>query len=344
MQLDLPPGDHLNGPAIPVHTMGPIEACGEVLPVPGGRAHLWPPMDPFGHRLQLFTGKGGVGKSTVVAAMALRAAAQGHRPLVVELGHRATMESLFGVPVGYEPREVGGGVSAMNMALEDALLDYVAGQVRVRRLAGRIVSNPTLARFFRAAPAVAEVVTLHKLAQLVAAGEHHPIFVDLDATGHALMFLALPEVFEGLATAGPLRAVLERTTTLLRDHERTVLHLVTVPAPLPIQETRELYAKLKADARVRLGALIVNRVPRRPLAASEEVALDALGEEAAPDVALARRQLRRVARAARAVEELRTLGPPLLPLPELPPFEGERAPAALAQLGAILQRAMEAAP
>lgn len=297
-------------------------------------------MDPFRHRVQLFTGKGGVGKSTVVAALALRAAARGLRPLVVELGHRATMGSIFGRAIDYEPIAVGAGVHAMNVVLERALLDYVAEQVRLRGVAQRIVNNPTLERFFHAAPAVAEVVTLRKLERLAAAGDHHPIFVDLDATGHALMFLALPEVFEGLATSGPLRAVLDATTALLRDRERTVLHLVTVPAPLPLRETQELHTRLVADGRVGLGALIVNRVPRRPLTEQEEAALASLGEEAAADVALARRQLRRFARAEQAIAELRALGRPVVTLPELPLVEEGGVTPQLGALGEALERGL----
>ena len=109
-------------------------------------------LDPFQHRVQLFTGKGGVGKSSVVAAVALAAAEAGHRPLVVELGHRATMETLFEAPaIGYEPTPVGDGVAALNMELDEALTDYIAAQVRVRGVAKRVVANETLRRLGRSA-------------------------------------------------------------------------------------------------------------------------------------------------------------------------------------------------
>jgi anion-transporting ArsA/GET3 family ATPase len=76
--------------------------------------------------LQLVTGKGGVGKSSVVAALALRAAKRGKRPLIVELGHRATMQSIFGMDaLGHAPVEVGGGVRAMNIDFRAAISDYV---------------------------------------------------------------------------------------------------------------------------------------------------------------------------------------------------------------------------
>ena len=80
---------------------------------------------PFDRRVQLFTGKGGVGKTSVVLGLALEAARRGHRPLIVELGHRASVPALLGkdssVAVGYAPVELVPGVFAMNMTLDDAL-------------------------------------------------------------------------------------------------------------------------------------------------------------------------------------------------------------------------------
>jgi anion-transporting ArsA/GET3 family ATPase len=265
--------------------------------------------------VQLFTGKGGVGKSSVVAAHALACARAGLRPLVVELGHRATMESIFDVrSIGYEPTDVGDGVRACNLALEDALIDYVREQVKVRAVARRVVTQPTLRRFFEAAPAVNEVVALRRLAKLADSGEFHPILVDLDATGHALMFLGLADVFEGLVGSGPLQAILDATTSLLRDEARTVLHLVTLPAELPARETRELFVRLSAERRVGLGALVINRVPERTFDDAEladvarlvaESSDRTIAERLARDLALAERELRRVGHAHAQIEALR---------------------------------------
>jgi len=243
--------------------------------------------------VQLFTGKGGVGKTTVVGALAVRAAELGHRPLIVELGHRASMATLFGVPeIAYAPTAVGHGVHAMNVDLEEAIADYITAQVKVRAVARAAMRSTTLKRFFHAAPAVAEVATLHKLRLLAEAergGEPrwYPILVDLDATGHALMFLELPRVFEGIAREGPLRTLLDGFSALLRDAPTTALHLVTVPGELPVHETLELYDSLHHDPRVALGGLGVNMVPP-PVLSAEEVAL--LGElEARADLSLATR-------------------------------------------------------
>ncbi|MBX3251055.1 MAG: hypothetical protein KF901_28010, partial [Myxococcales bacterium] len=303
--------------------------------------------DPFQHRVQLFTGKGGVGKSSVIAALALTAAEEGHRPLIVELSHRATFGALFGEDLGYEPREVAPGVFATHVRDEDAVHDYVLERVKLRGVARRIVEQPALARFFEAAPAVAEVATLHRLTRLADAGAYHPIFVDLDATGHALMFLELPRVFEGLTGAGPLRALLERATALLHDGERTILHLVTLPAELPARETRQLHAALVGSSEdrasraasgagtVALGALFVNRVPREPLSAAEAALVEGRpGEVCEEDLALARRAQREHAAALEQLSRLtRELGLPSVGLPEVPALRRAVDLASLAVLG-----------
>ncbi len=284
-------------------------------------------MAPADRRLHLFTGKGGVGKSTVVAASALAAAQAGRRPLIVELGHRATMGAIFDAPVGADPTPVAPGVHALNVDFHEALTDYVAEQTRVRALAKRIVASDAIARFFAAAPAVSEVVTLRRLERLVDEEQRgrprwDPVLVDLDATGHALMFLALPDVFADLATRGPLAAFLRSLTALLSDRERTALDLVTLPDELPAHETRELHAAVEAKGHVPLGRLVINRMPPEPLSAATRARLPALaaaGMEA--EVKLAERLEREHERALQIANELEeALGMPTVRLPELEPF------------------------
>lgn len=293
-------------------------------------------------RLALFTGKGGVGKSTVVAALAMEAGRRGRRPLVIELGHRASMQAVFGVAhVGHEPVDVGGGVHACNIELDEALRDYVADHVPVAALARRIAESSSLARFFEAAPAVGEVLTLQRIEQLMAArapdggARWDPILVDFDATGHALMFLELPKVFEGLVPGGPVRRLLDGFSALLSDPTATRLHLVTLPARLPVQETLELHDKLAAEHAVRLGGLFVNRVPAQPWE-GDPGAIDALlGQldgEPARDLQLLRRAIDRHAAAQAAMARLDALPLPRVALPQLSTRLDRRALTALGRI------------
>lgn len=287
-----------------------------------------PPQTLLDRRLLMFTGKGGVGKSTVVAAVAIEAARRGGRPLVVELGHRASMEPVFNVSgIGYEPKAVGRGVHAMNMDFQLALQDYITEHVRVQRLTKAILQNKALQRFFAAAPSVSEVATLNKLSALEretvdGKPKWDPILVDLDATGHALMLLNTPNVMNRLVGQGPMRRLIDGFSELLRDPKRSVLSLVTLPRELVAQETKELYQKLRSEHDVPLGTLFVNQVPQLDVDAEAMAQLDAArgkapegGDEFAA-LNLLERHAERVERARVQIDALRNSVD--LPMVELP--------------------------
>ena len=285
-------------------------------------------------RLLLFTGKGGVGKTTLVAALALEAARRDRRPLIVELGHRASMEAVFeSGEISYTPRDVGRGVHAMNLDFESALADYFEEHIPVKRVARTIMRNKTLQKFFHAAPSVSEVATLNKLSTLESergpGGGYRwdPIFVDLDATGHAVMLLNLPSVMDGLIGDGPMRRMVDGFSSLLTDPRRTILNLVTLPRELPAQETVELHERLTKHHEVELGALFINQVPPRPLSPMQAGMLDRLEhrsrevgiETLVDDVEIARRAMRYHANARAQINRLqRDIDMPLVELVTVP--------------------------
>lgn len=320
------------------------------------------PSSLFERRLLLFTGKGGVGKTTVVAALALEAARRGRRPLIVELGHRASMEGLFpdAGPIGYEPVDVGRGVHAMNLEFEAALSEYFIEHIPVKRVARTITRNKTLQKFFHAAPSVAEVATLNKLSMLEAerrpdkggggGPRWDPIFVDLDATGHAIMLLNLPSVMNGLIGDGPMRRLVDGFSSLLTDPRKTVLNLVTLPRELPAQETFELWQRLDRHHDVELGVLFVNQVPRRPLTPTQAGMLDRVAAAAdrtgndhlGDNLVLARRAMRYHANARAQINRLqRDVAMPMVELPLLGSRELDVA--TLAELGARAMAVIESA-
>jgi arsenite-transporting ATPase len=230
-----------------------------------------PTREPLTRPVQFFTGKGGVGKSTVLAAVATSAARVGKRPLIVELGIHTSSSQLFRSPnVGYEPAEVAEGVYATRIQFEPALVDYITSRLKLRPIATLVAQNRSLRRLFMAAPGVDEIVTLHRVAQLAADDRWGPILVDLESTGHALMFFDLPGVLEVFLKDGPLRQVLDTATSLVRDEERCAVHIVTVPEPLVVNETIQLYGTLRERKDLHLGCLFINRIPRAWLDEDEQ--------------------------------------------------------------------------
>lgn len=308
----------------------------------------------FDHRFLLFTGKGGVGKSTLTAALALEAADRGLRPLVVELGHRATMRSVFGVDaVGFTPRSVGHGVHAMSVEMDKAVVEYMAEHMPSRRLARAIAGNQVLERLFRAMPAVGEIATVNALRRLEAERDDTgrprwaPLLVDLDATGHALMFLELRNVVAHLMGAGPMRRLVDEMAEAFADPSRTRLHLVTLPDELPVTETLELHARLRDAGSVAFGRVIVNRVPHTGLceladavAALHEAAARAGDAELWADAELATHALAQERDARRQIERLRQGLP--VPIVELPRLTAARL--AMADLRRLGRAALEGQP
>ena len=226
--------------------------------------------DSLTRRVQFFTGKGGVGKSTVLSALATAAARAGRNPLIVELGAHTSSSHLFAGPdVGYDPTEVSPGVYATRVQFEPALVDYITSRLKLRFVATLVARNPSLRKLFLAAPGVDEIVTLHRVAQLAGDERWNPILVDLESTGHALMFFDLPEVLEVFLKDGPLRQVLDTATALVRDPRRSAVHVVTVPEPLAVSETIQLFRELRDRTDLHLGCLFINRVPQDPLSDDE---------------------------------------------------------------------------
>jgi anion-transporting ArsA/GET3 family ATPase len=234
------------------------------------------------------------------------------RPLIVELGVHTSSAHLFaGAEVGYDPSEVAPGVHATRVLFEPALIDYVTSRLKLRFIALLVARNNSLRKLFLAAPGVDEIVTLHRVAQLAEDERWGPILVDLESTGHALMFFDLPSVLEVFLKDGPLRRVLDSSTELVRDPSRCAIHVVTVPEPLAVRETVDLYEGLRAREGLHLGHLFINRIPRRWLDEPQQRLVErelerALGDEPwAADLALADYLIRRRWTAEKCLRGLR---------------------------------------
>ena len=261
--------------------------------------------------VQFFTGKGGVGKSSVLGALAVSAARAKKRPLIVELGIHTSSSHLFHGPnVGYEPSEVAPGVFATRVLFEPALVDYITSRLKLRFVATLVARNASLKKLFMAAPGVDEIVTLHRVAQLADDPRWGPVLVDLESTGHALMFFDLPSVLEVFLSDGPLRQVLDGATRLVRDPKRSAVHVVTVPEGLAVNETIQLYRALRGRDDLHLGCLCINRVPRVWLDDDERALVARELEATAPnapwygDLALAHHLANRSENAAKCLRGL----------------------------------------
>jgi anion-transporting ArsA/GET3 family ATPase len=241
-------------------------------------------------RLLFFTGKGGVGKSTVTAATALLAAEHGKRVLLVEVDAKNNLTALFEhAPVGFEPRLVHPGIYAMQMDTEASLREYLKVQARVP-VFGRI--GP-LARAFdfvaTAAPGVKEILTVGKVVwelreSLQGRADWDLIVVDAAATGHVISQLDAPGAIQDLVQVGPVRNQTDWMVELLSDPALTALNVVTAAEEMPVNETIELVARARQELDVPLGVVIVNRVLPELFTHADEEVFESLRGAAASEV------------------------------------------------------------
>jgi hypothetical protein len=306
----------------------------------------------------LVAGKGGVGKTTVSAALARRFADAGRKVLLVTLEDTPALPLLFGrdVSLGYEDVVLyeaaagSGRVSARVLTPDDALLEYLADH-GLRRVAKRLVASGVLEVVSTAVPGIREILVLGKVKQLERVGTHDLIVVDAPAAGHAVSLLTSPAGLLDAARAGPLHTQARDVVEMLRDPRRAMVVLVTLPEETPVNEVVETAFRLEDEVGVALGAVVVNAcsppcpgLDADPTDAARAAGATPLSEERAEALARAARFRRhREALEAAQLERLaRELPLPQLRLPHL--FRAELGPDDLALLATALGDALAATP
>jgi anion-transporting ArsA/GET3 family ATPase len=276
-------------------------------------------------RTILVTGKGGVGKTTVAAALGRAIAAAGKRVLVGEVSYEPDATSPLARALGIdrtpeEPGRVEGSLSAV-------LLTPTAGHARFLRdvlplgmLADAALKSAAIRRFLHAAPTLSEIGILYRLLDLVrrkrSSGEpeHETIVVDLPATGHTLALAQVPGAIVEVLPGGPIAAAAREGLELLQDQQRTTSIIVTLPEALPVSEAVDLAEGLRRH-RMPVGRVVLNRMPDDPFDAEERVHVEALLQGRGP--MLGGRAIPRIDRAKAAAHRLQAEGTPVVLVGEM---------------------------
>ena len=212
-------------------------------------------------RLVFVTGKGGVGKTSVAAALGELAARSGRRTLVCEMDAKGALADALGASsLEFRPTEVEPGLFAMAMNTEDSLREYLRLFVKVPLL-GKI--GP-LARTFDfvadAAPGVKEILAVGKLCHEVRERHDDLVVVDAEATGHIVAQIGAPKVIRNLVQVGMVRDQTDWMLDILHDPAVTGVVVVTTPEEMPVTETLDLINRLEPETGVAPTAIVANRV------------------------------------------------------------------------------------
>ena len=211
-------------------------------------------------RLLFVTGKGGVGKTSVAAGLALLAARLGKRTLVCEVDAKGNLADFFEAgPTTFKARELQPSLWAMSMDTEESLKEYLSLQLKVPLLSRLGPLARTFDFIATAAPGVKEILTVGKLTWEVREGHYDLVVVDAPATGHIVGQLRAPEAIKELVHVGLVREQTEWMSTVLTDAAMTGVIIVASPEEMPVTESLELVDRL-AETRVDVAAIVVNRV------------------------------------------------------------------------------------
>lgn len=246
-----------------------------------------------GVRLHVVTGKGGTGKTTTAAALALALATHGRNVLLVEVEGRQGIAQIFDCPpLPYTERKVavgpangafpGGDVYALAVDPEEALLDYLEMFYNLRR-AGAALSRVGLVDFATTiAPGLRDVLLTGKATEAVrrrtdgsrSRFAYDAVVMDAPPTGRIGRFLNVTAEVAGLAKVGPVRTHAETVHRVIRSPQ-TAVHFVTTLEEMPVQETLDGVTELRGYE-LQIGGIVINMV-RPPVLPPAELAAAARG-------------------------------------------------------------------
>lgn len=209
-------------------------------------------------RVVVVAGKGGVGKTTVTATLAMAAQRTGMSVLIVEVEGKSGLAAAFDrPPLGYEETEMAPGIRARTLTPDEALLDWLANN-GLRRISKRLVQTGALEVVATAVPGMKDILVLGKVKSLEQQRSADLIVVDAPAAGHAISFLTSAQGLLDAVRVGPVRKQAADVVELLSDSSRCQVVLVTIPEETPVNELVDTAYAIEDRVGVALGPVVVN--------------------------------------------------------------------------------------
>src|SRR5256885_439270 len=219
-------------------------------------------------QLLILSGKGGVGRTTVAAALARAAVHAGKRVLLAQMDSPDRLGRLLGhqAGIGAEVTAVSEGLDAVNMTARTALHQYGLMVLRYETLYRTVFENRAVQGFLAAVPGLDAYAMLgktwwHTTEQVGGRQRYHLVILDAPASGHAATVLRIPQAILEAMPRGPLARDAGAMRDLFRDETRAAFVIVTLAEELPARETVDLARTVRDDLGLPLGALICNGLP-----------------------------------------------------------------------------------
>lgn len=291
------------------------------------------------HRLLVVTGKGGVGKSTIAAALALQSAREGKRTLVCEVNTKERVAPLLGKPeAGPTVTAIDENLWAVDVRPQEAMREYALMLLKFESIYNAVFENRLVRYFLRFIPSLQELVLLGKI--LFHLREKRPdgswrferIVIDAPATGHAITFFSVPQVIIDTVPPGAMSQDAAWMRDLLIDPKTTAAVLVSLPEEMPVNETLELHEALRSRVKLTTQLVVLNGfiAPRFTSDDLERTPSEPLRE-------LARSHEARAQLSRSSEERLAAIDAPIITIPRL--FLPEFGRAAVEQIAARLGKA-----
>ena len=230
---------------------------------------------PISQRFIIVTGKGGVGKTTLSAALALCFARRGQRTLLATTASQEKhLSKVLGAAVGPRNSPVGPSLEAVGIQPMEAIQEYALMVLKIRYLQYLLIGTKPMQSFIGSIPGIAEwaimgKATYHLLERNASSWRYDRVVLDAPATGHSLPLIKIPFHLAKVIRSGPLHAVINERLGLLADPATTGILLVSLPEEMAVSEALVMAAQVRKDLPIPIIAALMNRASP-PLFTPEE--------------------------------------------------------------------------